>query len=171
MPLDGRDVRLIVPILRRRLDPGVGSASAASGYTDDMLKDVAADAAGELIAIGGEAFPYTLTVASADAQGFPVEFYVEPEPTYPIQQLIAIQGAINQISTELRGLRSSERITSHAGTWSYDKDTIFLRDRLKALLAARDAAMRVAITDTRIIDRFSDLLVARAPDIATEIGP
>jgi hypothetical protein len=169
--LDDRDVRIIVPRIRRALEPGVAVASAASGYTDDMLKDVAADAVAELILIGGPSFPFTLSVSSADASGFAQEYLMDPAPDLSTQSLVAAQAAIGQVWNQLSTLRISEKISNESGSWEYQKSATILRDKIKALFSLRDEAlaqMKLANV-VPALDTFTSLLRTRSPTIDADV--
>lgn len=170
-PLDDRDVRLIVPQIRRRLEYGASASGSSSLYTDDMLKDLAADAANELSLIGGDAFPYEVSVASADASGYPTEYIIEPAPPLAIQTLIALQAAIGQVFNEARGAKVREKITNEGGSWEYERSAAMMRDRLKHLLDDRAAALRIAASANLVLDTFTNIIETRAASVWAEIEP
>jgi len=170
-PLDNRDVRIMIPQVRRALDPGVASASAASSYSDAMIAAITADATSELLMLGGPiSFPFTLSIASADMiTGYPTGWFIDPEPPLEIQALISLQAALGQVFNELRGLVTTEKIVNEGGTWEYTKSVQILRDKVGLLIAQRDTALKNAIRVVPALDSISDLVAFRAPTIAANI--
>lgn len=161
----------MIPQVRRALDPGVALASAASGYTDDMLAAIIADASCELLMIGGsDAFPFTTTVASASVYGYPSEWLIDPAPPMEIQALIATQAALGQVFNELRGLKTRERISNEGATWEYEKSSTILRDKVALLRYQRDKALELASRVVPSLDVLVDLMAYRAPTISTDVG-
>ena len=169
--LDSRDVRILIPQIRRRLDPGVPTASAASGLTDDDVKDIASDTVNELVLIGGTSFPYVVSVASADASGFPSEYVVDPELPLALQQLVAIQAALGQVFTELRGLVTQEKISSEGASWEITRSVQTLRDKISWLRDERDLALKEARQVIPALDASFNLLAIRDATVDAEIEP
>lgn len=171
--LDDRDIRLIVPQVRRYLDPGVGAGSAASSYTDDDLVQVTADAIGELILITGasDAFPYEIAASATDGNGFITDYYTEPAITLTDRSLVAIQAAIGQVFADLRGLRTQERIADEGSTWEYTKSVTAAKEKLGLLLDTRKSVLERVTRANPALDAFVDLIEVRAPTVATEINP
>jgi hypothetical protein len=168
--LDARDVRMLIPQIRRRLDPGVPTASAASGLTDEDVRDIAADAVNERVLIGGTSFPYVVSVASADGNtGLPVEYLVDPELPLALQQLVSIQAALGQVFSELRGLVSQEKISSEGASWEVTRSVQTLRDKVKWLQDERNLALKEARQVIPTLDTVFNILAARTSTIDAEI--
>lgn len=171
--LDARDIRLIVPQVRRYLAPGVASASAASSYTDDHLVQVTADAIGELILISGgdDPFGYSIAASAVDGSGFITDYYTEPEIALVDRSLVAIQAAIGQVFGELRDMKTSEKIANEGSSWEWQKSVTGVQEKLKQLLALRRLIFERAAEGNRVLDGFVDLIEVRAPTVFTEISP
>lgn len=136
---DLTDVRIFIPRIRRELDPGV--ASGAMTYTDDMLKDVAADAVGELSLVGGDSFPYTLSVASATPPSAtpPQDWEYVTDPAVPLilYNLVAIQAALTQVYREAQNFKTQEKISDEGSSWEYQRSSTLVRARIDFLLKRR----------------------------------
>lgn len=165
------DVRIMTPRVRRALDPGVDAASAASAYTDDMIKDITADAVGELILCAGDAFPYSLVVSSADASGFPVEYITVPELPIEVQNLVAIQAAITQTIKDLHDVKTSERISDEGSTWEYSLSPTIFRDKLKTLQDQLKCAIDELKSSNLPLDRFINTLEQRDETTSRLVEP
>lgn len=138
---DLADVRIFIPRIRRELDPGTPIASAASAYTDDMLKDVAADSVGELYLIGGPAFPYSLNIASSTpASAYTPdqwEYYTDPEVPLVLHNLVAIQAALTQLYRDAQQFRTVEKVADEGSSAEIQRSATLMRDRINAMLQRR----------------------------------
>ena len=156
---DLTDVRIFIPRIRRELDPGVASASAASEYSDDMLKDVAADAIGELSLIGGPSFPYVLSVASGTPPSATApqnwEYVTDPEIPLILYNLVAVQAALTQVYNDAQTFKTQEKITDEGSSWEYQRSSTLVKARIDFLLKRRQ----------EILDR----LMYEIPQIITDV--
>ncbi len=170
--LDERDIRLIVPQVRRYLDAGVAAASAAIAYTDNHLVQVTADAISELVLItGGTGFPYVISASATDGSGYITEYSTEPAITLTDRALVAVQAALGQAWADLRGYKTREKISDEGSTWEYEKSVTALRQRVDYLIDMRKTVLRAAAAASPPLDRFVDLIETRAPTVAAEINP
>lgn len=171
--LDDRDIRLIIPQLRRYLDIGAASGSAAVAYTDDHLVQVAADAISELILItgAGTGFAYVIAASATDGNGYITDFYTEPAVTLTDRALVAVQAALGQVWAEVAGMKVKEKIANEGSEWTWEKSSSLLRDRVNYLLAIRKQVLDAAVAANPTLDAFVDLIEMRAPTVATEINP
>jgi len=163
----------MIPLVRRALDPGVASAFAAANYTDDMIKDVTADAVSNISLCVGSDFPYTLSVTQRNAiTNYPEEFDVSPEMPYEVQVLVSIQAAINACVGTLNELKTKESIKDEGSDWSYEKSSAVIRDKLRALMADRDNAIKnLKQVAGGNLEVFVNTLDARAPELNRQIEP
>lgn len=174
---DLADVRVFIPRIRRELDPGVAYASAASAYTDDMLKDVAADAVGELYLIGASTFPYALNISSATpASAFTPdqwEYYTDPEVPLVLHNLVAIQSALTQLYREAQQFRTKESISDEGSSWEIQRSSQLMKSRIDALLQRRKEMFDALTRDnpSLITDTFINTLEERSNHLDRIIEP
>ena len=174
---DLADVRIFIPRIRRELDPGTATASAAPGYTDDMLKDVAADAVGELYLIGGSAFPYSLNIASATpASAYAPndwEYYTDPEVPIILHNLVAIQAALTQLYRDAQAFKTQEKISDEGSAWEVQRSATLMRDRINAMLQRRKEILaQLAYANPELVtDYFVNMLEERSLNLDRVIEP
>jgi len=164
MSIDPQDVRIMTPQIRRSLEPGV--ASGDSIYTDDDIKFFAADAVSLLILCGGIDFPYSLVVASADVNNYPVEYKTNPALPIEVQALVSLQASIQQTLHELNtNLKMSETIQDEGSKWDYKKSVALLKDKLKAMISDRDKIMDQINRSQAIGISFINILETRNEEL------
>jgi len=174
---DLADVRIFIPRIRRELDPGTAPASAAAAYTDDMLKDVAADSVGELYLIGGSAFPYALNISGATpASAFPPdqwEYYTDPEVPIVMHSLIAIQAALTQLYRDAQEFRTAEKISDEGSSWEVQRSATLMKERLAAMLSRRrDILDQLRYENPQLVtDYFVNMLEERSNQLDMFIEP
>jgi len=163
------DVQILIPRIRRALEPGVASASAAVTYTDRMITEIAADAIGELMLIGGDAFPFTLNVAGRDVNNYPSAWTTSPALPEEIMSLVAIQAVVGQLYGEIRDLKTSETIANEGSRWEYTRSVTLLKDRLATLMRDRDLILAKIERLNPTLDQFVNLVKARAPQTQADV--
>jgi hypothetical protein len=174
---DLADVRIFIPRIRRELDPGMPLASAAAEYSDDMLKDVAADAVGELYLIGGTAFNYSINIASATpASAFSPdqwEYYTDPEVPLPLHNLVAIQAALTQLYRDAQAFKTQEKISDEGSSWEVQRSATLMRERINAMLRRRQEILeQLKYENPQLVtDAFVNLLQERTPSLDVFIEP
>jgi hypothetical protein len=174
---DLADVRIFIPRIRRELDPGTPPASAAADYSDDMLKDVAADAVGELYLVGGSAWPYALNIASATpASAFSPdqwEYYTDPEVPLMLHNLVAIQAALTQLYRDAQEFKTQEKISDEGSAWEVQRSATLMRERLAAMLKRRQEIIdQLKYENPQLVtDGFVNLLAERTPSLDVFIEP
>jgi len=166
------DVRILIPRIRRALDPSAPSATAASGYADDQIKDLAADAIGMLVMVGGTDFPFTLEVSSRNiVTNYPEEYITVPELPIEVQNLVAYQAAIEQCVSELKDLKTKEKISDEGSSWEWEKSSAIIRDKIKSLQDMRDRALARLSRENFATDIFINILEERDLQVDRLIEP
>lgn len=165
-PEGAQDIRVMVPRVRRAIEGPIPAASPAS---DDVLKDVVADALSDVILLSGSAFGKQLLITATDA-GVPIEYATSEALTLAEQAVVAAQAAVNFIFFKVVGQKTSERIRDEAGEWEWATSGNVLRDALKALTEARDRALE-ALTGNVALDGYVSFLAVRDVQVARAIEP
>jgi len=174
---DLADVRIFIPRIRRELDPGTPLASAAADYSDDMLKDVAADCVGELYLIGGSAFPYTLNISdTTPASAFTPdqwEYYTDPEVPIVLHNLIAIQATLTQLYRDAQEFRTAEKISDEGSSWEVQRSATLMKERINAALRRRmDILDQLKYENPQLVtDYFVNTLEERSNQLDRFIEP
>lgn len=169
---DRRNVRVMIPRVRRAIDgPAADSPAAPSTtLTDDQYMQTIADAIADVILYTNGVFGKSLEVLERDDYYLaPTEYQTSGELSLDEQTVIITQAALSYHFNYLRDLKVSERITNDAVEWEYALSANILRDHLKALQDARDKALE-AITATQNInlDGYASFIQVR--DIATSVA-
>ena len=179
MPVELTDVRIFIPRIRRELEPGpVASGSVpASAYSDNTLKDVAADAVGELQLIGGASFPYTLSIQeTTPASAFtPDAWEYETDPAVPLilHNLVAVQAALTQVYREAQSFKSAEKISDEGSSWEVQRASSLMKARIDFLLQRRKEILeRLKFDNPELVtDQFVNLLEERSNALDQAIEP
>lgn len=141
---DNRDIRTLIPRVRRALDGPHATSSAApsSTFTDDEVTAQIADAIAEVIFFTPEGFGKTLVVTERD------EYYLAPTAwqtseslTDPEASVIVYQAALNNIYHGLSEMKTSETITNEGEEWSWSISAQAVAERVKSLQKLRDEAI------------------------------
>ena len=166
------DVRIMIPRVRRALDPVSPSATAASAYSDDQIKDIVADSVGMLIMIGGSDFPFTLNVESrASGTNYPEEYTTDPELPIEVQNVVAYQAAIEQCFGELRELKTKEKISNEGSEWSWEKSASIIKEKIRSLQDMRDRALKRLNSENFPVDVFVNMLEVRDETLNRQMEP
>ena len=161
------DVRIMIPRVRRALDATSPSASAASAFSDDQIKDMTADSIGMLMMIGGNDFPFTLNVSTRNViTNYPEEYTTDPEFPIEVQNVVAYQVAIEQAVSELKDLKTKEKIADEGSSWEYEKSSTVIREKIRSLQDLRDRALARLSRENFPVDTFINILGER--DLATD---
>lgn len=160
------DIRVLVPRVRRAVE---GPIPAAAPLSDDVIKDIVADALADVILYTGTAFGKRLEVTASDA-GAPSEYATSDELTLSETAVIAAQAALNFFFFKLIGMKAEEKITDEAGEWTVRTSPNVLRDALKALQDARDKALE-ALSGAHPLDSYVSFLAVRDAEVARCVEP
>lgn len=172
---DRRDVRVMIPRLRRAVDgPAADSPAAPSAsLTDDQLMQCAADALADVILFTNSVFGKALQVTEYDDfYQAPCEYQTSEELSLDEQSVIIAQAALNYHLNFLRDLKISERITNDAVEWEYSLSANTLRDHLKALQDRRDKALEAIMATENInLDGYASFIAVRDSATSAAIEP
>lgn len=162
------NIRVLVPRVRRAVEGPLPLAAPAS---DDVIKDVVADALADVILYTGTAFGKMLTAVQFDAiTGAPTEYETNDALSLGESAVIAAQAALNFYFFKLVATKSEERITDEAGEWQVRNSPSLLRDALKALQDARDKALE-ALEGVHPVESYVSFLSVRDAEVARCIEP
>lgn len=163
------DIRVLVPRVRRAVE---GPVPLASPLSDDVLKDMVADALADVILYTGTAFGKTLDVTATDTDtGAPSEYATSNALSLQEQAVIAAQAALNYYFFTLVGQKTQERITDEGGDWEWQKSANLLRDLFNALKDQRDKALEALRAQDAPLDTYASFLVVRDAEVARCIEP
>jgi len=163
------DIRVLVPRVRRAVE---GPVPLPDALSDDVLKDMVADALADVILYTGSAFGKTLDVtATDDVTNAPVEYATSDALSLEEASVIAAQAALNFYFFKLAGQKTMERISDEAGAWEWQTSAQLLRDMLKGLQTARDKALEALQASDAPLDTYASFLMVRDAEVARCIEP
>lgn len=173
---DLRDLRVLIPQIRRAIDgpQAVSSASVSSTLDDGEVLGLAADATADVILFtgGSASFGYKLEATHRDA------FYMAPdawatdtERSVEADRVVVAQSALNFFFFKFRGLKVKEDITDEGQSWAYEISGPFLRDQLRLLQEARDKALEMIRLEHHALDTYVSFVAERDMMTARFIEP
>lgn len=173
---DTRDVRTLIPRVRRALDgPAATSALAdTTTLTDDEVTAVIADAIADiLLYTGGSAvFGHLLEVVARDPFYLaPVAWRTDTELTLAEGSVVAAQAAINFFFHKLQGIKVEETISNERQTWTYKLSAQLLTNQFQMLTKARDAALAEVAAQHAVPEAYISFIGARDACVAQLIEP
>lgn len=172
-PPDTRDLRVMIPRLRRALlGPLTANQDALSD--DELLAWLADATASAIFYVGGaNAFGASLEIVDRDRiYGAPSEWRTSETLGLPEQTVIIAQGALDYYTHAMRIIKVSERIADEGQEWQYDLSSNLLRDQLKLLQAARDKALEIITAESLVAtDTYVSFLAERDVVVSREIEP
>lgn len=171
---DRRDVRVLIPRVRRAVDgPTAESPAAVSAtLTDNQIKDLIADAVADVILYTGGLFGKALNVTARDEfYQAPTEYQTSEELSLNEVAVITTQTALTYHFNRLRDMKVSERIANEAQEWEYSISANTLRDYLKALQDARDKALDSLKANNAALDSYESFLAVRDAGTSLAIEP
>jgi hypothetical protein len=160
---DPKDVRVLIPRVRRALDGphAVGSAAVSNTLSDEEVTNQIADSIASVIFYSGGLFGKTLEVTSRD------EFYMAPngwatseELTEPEATVVVAQAALDYFFHTLQSFKTSESIVNEGEEWSWSISAQAVAERVKSLQRARDEAIAL-LEATLIEDDWVNTLAVR----------
>lgn len=173
---DLRDTRVLIPRVRRALDGphASGSAAAANTLSDDEVNALIADAIADILLYSGGSsiFGHSLEVVSRDA------YYMAPIAWQTSEALdewevsvVVAQAALGYFITQIKSLKTSERIADEGQEWEYHIAASVLTEQIKALQKARDEAIEVLKGQNLVTEDYINFLAVRDSYTATLIEP
>lgn len=176
---DPKDVRVMVPPMRRALVGPFGS-----GFVNDTLNEndtaaIVADAIGDVILYAGSAFGKQLVVVDRDSYyQAPIAWATSEELAINEQRVVVAQGALTYLMRSLTSQKTSESIQRGDETWDYTVSAQAVSEWAKQLRAARDAAIErlevgagaveAWVNTLAVRDAYTDMLIE--PYVAGGIG-
>lgn len=162
------NIRVLVPRVRRAVEGPVPLLAPAS---DNVIKDIVADALADVILYTGSAFGKQLNVTVIDTvTGAPTEYETNDALSLGEGSVIAAQAALNFYFFRLVATKSEERITDEAGEWQTRTSPTLLRDALKALQDARDKAL-LALEHSHPLESYVSFLAVRDAEVSRCVEP
>lgn len=170
---DQRDVRVMIPQVRRALDgPEAETAVAAeTTLSDEQVTGLIADSIGDVILLTGNVFGKNLEVTSRDLYYLaPDGWQTSEELSDAEQRVIVAQAAINQFMQVIKTLKVSEKIADEGQEWQYTLSATLVKDQLKFLQDMRDRALEALSADNVVPDAYFSFVRERDVAIADLIG-
>jgi hypothetical protein len=174
MPPDPRDVRVMIPRVRRALDgPQALTSGFVGGLSDEQVKNYIADAVASVIFYTGGVFGAALEVTERDPDyGAPSEYATSRELTLPEQTVIAVQASLDHFQFTFKGAKVSEAVQNEFQSWDWTINGPMLRDQLKSLLAQRDEALELIRRQGSVgVDTYASFLAAQDVQVALAVEP
>jgi hypothetical protein len=168
---DQRDVRVMIPRVRRAID-GPSATSPLSPSTtlnDGEVEALIADAVANIILNTGSAFGHTLEVSARDPFYLaPTAWIVDPEFTEAEGSVVVAEAALTFYFHKFQELKVQEEISDEGQTWSWQISASLVRDQMKMLQDARDRALEVVMQSSGLnLDSYVSYIEVR--DRATSL--
>jgi hypothetical protein len=141
---DRKDIRVLIPRMRRALDgpQATGSASPSTSLDDEQVTNVIADAIADVIFYSNGAFGHSLIVKERDDYyQAPVAWETSEELREEEATVIIAQAALNYFYNTLTEMKTQQTIRRADEEWSYTISATAMSERIKSLRDARDAAL------------------------------
>lgn len=169
---DLRDIRVMIPRVRRALDgpEATGSAAVSAKLSDDQVTAVIADAIANVIFYSSGSFGRQLEVLERDPNYLaPIAWRTSEALTEDEQSVIVAQAALDYFFHGLTTLKTSETQKEADREWSWGTSASAIAERVKDLRAQRDRAIELLTTQNVIAeawvntlevrDRYTDMLI------------
>ncbi len=161
---DLRDVRVMIPRVRRALDgpEATGSASVSAKLSDDQVTAVIADAIANVIFYSSGAFGRQLEVIERDPNYMaPIAWRTSEELSEDEQSVIVAQAALDYFFHSLTTLKTSETLKEADREWSWGTSASSVAERVKDLRAQRDRAIELLTSQNVIAEAWINTLAVR----------
>lgn len=162
---DMRDVRVLVPRVRRAIDGPTATSPLAIATTlsDDEVTALVADAIADIILYTGSAFGHTLEVSARDPYyKAPTAWLVNPEFSEAEGSVVVAQAALTFYFHKFQDMKVQEEISDEGQTWSWEISASLVRDQMKMLQDARDRALEVVKEQSNLnLDTYVSFLHIR----------
>lgn len=167
---DLRDVRTLIPRIRRALDGPFEDTPIGAILNDTQAAAIIADAIADVILYTGQndVFGYQLEVTERDQHyNAPIGWRTDTEMSMAAQSVVVTQAAINYFFQRLKDTKVSETIRDEGGEWSYALSANVLTKQLDLLVKLRDAALESI--QGPIFDSYVSFLAVRDAQTAAVI--
>jgi hypothetical protein len=141
---DERDIRTLIPRVRRALDGPHATSSGApsSTFNDDEITAQIADAIAEVIFFAPDGFGKELIPTERDEYYNAPIAWITSEPLSEAEaSVIVYQAALNEIYQKVSTLKTSESMSNEGEEWSWSVSSTAVAERVKALQKLRDEAI------------------------------
>lgn len=173
---DLRDVRTLIPRVRRALDGPAAMSPLADATTlsDEEVTATIADAIADILLYtgGSTVFGHILEVVARDPFYLaPVAWRTDTELSLAEGSVVAAQAAINFFFHKLKQIKVEETISNERQTWTYRLSAQLLSDQFKMLTKARDAALEEVKIQNAVPEAYISFVGARDASVAQMIEP
>lgn len=161
---DLRDVRVMIPRVRRALDgpEATGSASVSAKLSDDQITSVIADAIADVIFYSSGAFGRKLEVVERDPNYMaPIAWRTSEPLSEEEQSVIVAQASLNYFFNALSTLKTGETLKEADREWSWSVSASAVAERVKELRAQRDRAIELLTSQNVIAEAWINTLAVR----------
>lgn len=140
---DLRDIRVLIPRMRRALDGPQATSSAVSGtLSDESLGGVIADAIAEVIFYTGGGWGRELQVTARDENYMaPIAWQTDEQLSEPEATVVIAEAALTHFHSTLSSLKTSERIQNEGEEWEWQVSASAVAERIRQLKQLRDEAL------------------------------
>lgn len=173
---DPRDLRVLIPAVRRAIDgpTATSSASVSASLDDTEILGLIADATAEVILMtGGETmFGYQLVVVERDSTYMaPVAWMTDTARNSNADVVIRSQAAINYFFQTVRDMKMSETIKDEGQEWDWELSASLVRDQMQYLIAVRNQALETMRALHAPLDTYISLVANRDKMAAIFLEP
>jgi hypothetical protein len=140
---DPKDIRVLIPRMRRALDGPQATSSAVSGtLSDESLGGVIADAIAGVIFYSGGGWGRQLLVTARDVQYLaPIAWETDEALGEAEATVVIAEAALTHFHQTLSSLKTSEHIVNEGTEWEWATSASAVAERIKQLKALRDEAL------------------------------
>lgn len=161
---DLKDIRVLIPRMRRSLDGPQADSSAAvsSTMSDDQVGTVIADAIAEVIFYTEGGWGRQLVVTERDSEYMaPIAWQTDEALTDPEATAVIAQAALNYFHQTLDSMKTSERIVNEGEEWQWQVSAAAVAERIKQLKALRDEAIKKLGAAGNVAEEWVNTLAIR----------
>lgn len=160
---DLKDIRVLIPRMRRALDGPTATSSAVSGtLSDEQVGNVIADAIAEVIFYTGGGWGRTLIVTARDSQYMaPIAWQTDEQLTEPEATAVIAEAALTYFHNSLDSLKTSEHIVNEGEEWEWSISAAAVSERIKQLKALRDEAIAKLLESGTVSEAWINTIAER----------
>lgn len=166
---DLKDIRVLIPRMRRALDGPQATSSAVSGtMTDEQVGNTVADAIAAVIFYSGGGWGRQLLVTARDENYMaPIAWETDEALSEPEATVVVAQAALDHFHNSLSSLKTSEHIVNEGEEWQWQISAQAVAERIKQLKALRDEALAKLEASNRPSEAWVNTIAER--DAATDL--
>jgi hypothetical protein len=164
--VDLRDLCVLVPRARRKVEGPWGNANGRPPLDDTQIYEMVADACGEIVMLGGKLFGHTLEVAARDPLGgYPTVWRTDTPLEEYEAAIICAQVALDYYFHVFNNMKIKEETMNEGTSWAYELSAGVIKEYLKGLINERDKAIVGLRINRPVMDRLAS--ITRVRDQAT----